>query len=68
MRWLPRHRYSHGCVFPDMFAYPTGNQNAETVARVIINIMTKHAYLPTTIVSDRVSAFVWQVIKKVEIL
>ena len=31
------------------FAYPTSNQDAKTVAKVIINIMTKQAYLPTTL-------------------
>ena len=27
-----------------LFAYPTSSQFAKTIARVIINIMTKHAY------------------------
>ena len=31
------------------FAYPTSNQDAKAVAKVLINIMTKHAYLPTTL-------------------
>ena len=31
-----------------LFAYPTSDQEAKTVAKVIFNIMTKHAYLPTT--------------------
>ena len=26
------------------FAYPTANQDAKTIAKVLINIMTKHAY------------------------
>ena len=30
-----------------LFAYPTSNQDATTVVKVLINIMTKHAYLPT---------------------
>ena len=47
------------------FAYPTSNQDAKTIARVIINIMTKHAYLPTTIISDRGSVFMSQLIKEV---
>ena len=33
-----------------VFAYPTSNQDAKTVAQVLINIMTKHAYLPTTLI------------------
>ena len=48
-----------------IFAYPTSNQDAKTVAKVIINIMTKHAYLPTTLISDRGTAFTSHVIKEV---
>ena len=40
-----------------LFAYPTTNQDAKTIAKVIINIMTKHAYLPTTLISDKGTAF-----------
>ena len=39
------------------FVYPTSSQDAKLVAQVIINIMTKHAYLPTTIISDKGSVF-----------
>ena len=48
-----------------LFAYPTTSQSADTIARVIINIMTKHAYLPTTIISDKGSAFTSKVTKEV---
>ena len=48
-----------------LFAYPTANQDAKTVAKVIINIMTKHAYLPTTFISDKGTAFISTVIKEV---
>ena len=48
-----------------LFAYPTINQDATTVAKVIINIMTKHAYLPTTLISDKGTAFTSHVIKEV---
>ena len=47
------------------FAYPTSNQNANTIAKVLINIMIKHAYLPTTIISDKGTAFTSHVIKEV---
>ena len=47
-----------------LFAYPTSNQDAKTVAKVIINNMTKHAYLPTTLISDKVTAFISHVIKE----
>ena len=48
-----------------LFAYPTSNQDAKTISRVIINIMTKHAYLPTTLISDKGTAFMSHVIKEV---
>ena len=48
-----------------LFAYPTSNQDATTIAKVIINIITKHAYLPTTLISDKGTAFTSHVIKEV---
>ena len=40
-----------------LLAYPTSNQDATTIAKVIMNIMTKHAYLPTTLISYKSTAF-----------
>ena len=48
-----------------LFAYPTSNQDAKTIAKVLNNIMTKHAYLPTTLISDKGTAFMSQVKKEV---
>ena len=48
-----------------LFAYPTSNQDAKTVAKVIINILTKHAYSPTTLISDKGTAFTSTVINEV---
>ena len=48
-----------------LFAYPTSNQDATTIAKVIINIMTKHAYLPTTLISDKGTAFTSHVMNEV---
>ena len=48
-----------------LFAYPTSNQDAKIIANVFINIITKHAYLPTTLISDRATAFMSHVIKEV---
>ena len=48
-----------------IFAYPTSNQDAKTIGKVIINIMTKHAYLPTTLISDKGTALKSHVIKEV---
>ena len=48
-----------------LFAYPTSNQDANTMAKVLSNIMTKHAYLPTTLISDKGTAFMSHVIEEV---
>ena len=48
-----------------LFAYSISSQDTKTIARVIMNIKTKQAYLPTTIFSDRGSVFMSQVIKEV---
>ena len=48
-----------------LFAYPTLNQDAKTIAKVLINIMTNHAFLPTTLISDKGTAFMSHVIRKV---
>ena len=48
-----------------LFAYPTSNQDAKTIAIVLINIITKHAYLPATLISDKGTAFMSQIIKEV---
>ena len=48
-----------------LFGYQTSNQDVKTVGKVIINIMTKHAYLSTTLISDKITAFISHVIKGV---
>ena len=48
-----------------LFACPTSNQDAKTIAKVLINIMTEHAYLPTTLISYKGTAFMSHVIKEV---
>ena len=40
-----------------LFAYPLQNATAKTIGRCIVNVMTRHAYLPTLILSDRTSQF-----------
>ena len=47
-----------------LFAYPTSNQDAKTIAKVIFN-MIKHAYLPTTLISDKGTDFMSLVSKEV---
>ena len=47
------------------FAYPVSHPTAVNTAKVIIDIMTRHAYLPTLIITDKGSVFVSQVIHEV---
>ena len=47
------------------FAYPVSNPTAVNTAKIIIDIMTRHAYLPTLIVTDKGNVFVSQVIHEV---
>ena len=47
------------------FAYLVSNPTAMNTAKVNIDIMTKHAYLPTLILTDKGSVFVSQVIHEV---
>ena len=48
-----------------LFPYTTSNQATKAIAKVIINIMTMHAYLPTTLISDKGTAFPSHAIKEV---
>ena len=48
-----------------LVAYPTSNEDAKTIAKVLINIMTKHAFLPTTLISEKGTAFMSHVNKEV---
>ena len=48
-----------------LFAYPTSNQDAKTIAKVLTDIMTKHAYLPLTLNSHKGTDFMSHVIKVV---
>ena len=47
------------------FAYPVSNPTAVNTAKVIIEKMTRHAYLPILIIKDKGSVFVSQVIHEV---
>ena len=53
------------CVSRCLFAYPISNQDAKTFSDVLIRIMAKHAYLTTTLISDKGSALMSDVIKGV---
>ena len=48
-----------------LFAYPLTDASAINVAKAIIDIMTKHAYLPTTLITDKGTAFTSAIIAEV---
>ena len=45
-----------------LFAYPLVEATASNTAKVLIDIMTKHSYLPTTIITDKGTAFTSKII------
>ena len=47
------------------FVYPVPNPTAVNTAKVIIDILTRHAYLPTLIITDKGSVFVCQIVDEV---
>ena len=48
-----------------LFAYPLTDASAINVAKALIDIMTKHAYLPTTLITDKGTAFTSTIIAEV---
>ena len=48
-----------------LFAYPTSNQDVRTFANVLLNNITKHACLPTTLISGKGTAFMSHVTEEV---
>ena len=48
-----------------LFAYPTTQITAPTVARVHMDILCKHTYLPTTIITDMGTQFNSQITREV---
>ena len=48
-----------------LFAYPTQDMTAKTVARCIIDVMTRHCYLPTVILTDKGSQFRSEVVNQI---
>ena len=48
-----------------MFAYLLIEATAANVARVLTDIMTKHSYLPTTLITDKGSAFTSTIVAEI---
>ena len=62
--------YQHIVTMMDVFsrylsAYPTQDMTAKTVARCIIDVMTRHCYLPTVILTDKGSQFRSEVVDQI---
>ena len=48
-----------------LFAYPVTDASATNTAKVIIDIMTKHTYLPTTLITDKATAFTSKLVAEI---
>ena len=48
-----------------LFAYPLTDASAINVAKALIDIMTKHFYLPTTLITDKGTAFTSTIIAEI---
>ena len=48
-----------------LFAYPVADASASTTAKVLIDIMTRHTYLPTTLITDKGTAFTSRLVDEV---
>ena len=48
-----------------LFAYPVTDASASNTAKVIIDIMTKHTQLPTTLITDKGTAFTSNLVAEV---
>ena len=48
-----------------LFAYPVADASASSTAKVIIDIMTRNAYYPTTLITDKGTAFTSRLVDEV---
>ena len=48
-----------------LFAYPVTDASATITAKVYIDIMTKHTHLPTTLITDRRTAFMSKLLAEI---
>ena len=49
----------------NLFAYPVTDISSTNTAKVIIDIMAKHTYLPTTLITDKGTAFTSKLIAEI---
>ena len=48
-----------------LFAYPTQDATAKTIGRCIVDVMTRHAYLPMLILTDKGSQFRSEIVAEI---
>ena len=48
-----------------LFAYPVTDASATSTAKVLIDIMTKHTYLPTTLITDKGTTFTSKLVAEI---
>ena len=48
-----------------LFAYPTQDATAKTIGRCIVDVMTRHAYLPMLILTDKGSQFRSEIVTEI---
>ena len=48
-----------------LFAYPVTDASATSTAKVLIDIMTRHTYLPTTLITDKGTAFTSRLVDEI---
>ena len=48
-----------------LFAYPTQDTTAKTIGRCIVDVMTRHAYLPMLILTDKGSQFRSEIVAEI---
>ena len=48
-----------------LFAYPVVDASASSTAKVLIDVVTRHAYLPTTLITDKGTAFTSRLVEEV---
>ena len=65
LKRLQTHQNNDGCFFTIPVCFPYQDMTAETVGRCIIDVMTRHCYLPTVKLTDKGSQFRAEVINQI---
>ena len=65
VQWIPTHHHDDGRLFTLSFRIPDTGYDSENIARSIIDVMTRHCYLPTVILTDKGSQLRSEVINQI---